>query len=133
MKNTRKAFRKILLIVLVLTALVGSAAAQITNPVTYAEMTNGEKRQFIETEAGKILALFRRVKGDELNAASIDQIKSFIEAYYRRNPDKKPNPAKCSFGDSLKTVLQRGSTHAPAIKTSFAAKIFLPRSAFTSL
>jgi len=133
MKSIQSKFRLLFLAVFVISALANAALSQNTRERTsndklkYVEMTESEKRQFIETKAGEILDLFRRVKGDEINAAGVERIKTYVDTYFKRLSLKSNQSAECRIGGNLKNVLQRGSTYAPVIKQVFAEKI-CPRS-----
>ncbi len=88
----------------------------------YKEMTNSEKRQFIEEKSNELLGLFRRVAGDELSSKSVDQILLFVDHYVKRI-DKEKNASKsCNLGDNLTDVLKRGSSVAPTINKEFTNK-----------
>lgn len=88
----------------------------------YAEMTESEKKQFIETKMGEILDLFRRVKGDEINKPDVERVKIYVDSYLRRLSSKSIQPTECRIGDNLKNVLRRGNLYASSIKTAFAEK-----------
>jgi soluble lytic murein transglycosylase-like protein len=129
MRSTKTKFLTIIHVVAAFLALTAPAPAQVKqspNPpppaVKYAEMTDGEKSRFIEAQTDKILALFRRAKGDQPDRASVHRIRSLLDGYSKQRTSQPQTTTVCRFGDPLEIVLKRGSAYAPAIKAAFAEK-----------
>ncbi len=83
----------------------------------YLEMSDAEKRQFIESRAQKVAAMIGNQASGQIPALAIDKIKGFVDAYAKR-----VNVAKmggCRFGDNLQATYERASKNAPFIIHAF--------------
>ena len=128
MPIAQAAARAIFLAVLVLTGAASFVSAQTSAAPRYVEMTEGEKRRFIETEINRLLSLFRRVDGDVADAESVDAVKRLIDGYNLRRSrpaartTNRTPAAKCGYGSPLADILERGAANAPVIEAAFAEK-----------
>jgi hypothetical protein len=126
--------------VLGLTLLSNSVFAQKTkdaateaNPTwnnkLYSQMGYDEKLRFVAAKSDEILSLFGRTKGDEINAESLQLIRTYLEGYLKRI--SKPKLDSCSAGNAfrndLTSVLQRGRLNASLISEEFAGQKLPPQ------
>lgn len=107
-----------LVIPFVILLTVFSSFAQ-TGEVKYTQMTESEKLKFIENRSNEFLGLFRTVGAYQIDKAGIVSVKRFVDDYVKRLSVRKTSSTKCSYGDDLATVLQRGKLYAPNIKAAF--------------
>ncbi len=83
----------------------------------YGEMSEPEKRGYIESRAKKVAQMIGNRSSGEIPPLAIDRIKGFLDAYAKR-----VNVAKmsgCRFGDNLSATLERASKNAPFIIHAF--------------
>ncbi|MBX7173971.1 MAG: FHA domain-containing protein [Pyrinomonadaceae bacterium] len=83
----------------------------------YLDMSDAERRQYIESRAQKVAALIGNHSSEAIPALAIDRIKSFLDAYAKR-----ANVARmqgCKFGDNLQATYERASKNAPFIIRAF--------------
>ncbi len=106
----------------------GSNTAQQTSVPSgkkYQDMTDPEKRQYLEVKAMRIAQVIGKSTSDAIPAAAIDKIKSFADAYASR---LKVKPlGGCRFGDSLQATFERASKNAPFVVRAFNEKGIDPR------
>lgn len=91
----------------------------------YLEMTDPEKRQYIEEKSMRIAQIIGNNSSDAIPAAAVDKIKAFTDAYARR-VGVKPFSG-CRFGDNLQSTYERASKNAPFIVRAFNEKGIDPR------
>jgi pSer/pThr/pTyr-binding forkhead associated (FHA) protein len=83
----------------------------------YLEMSDSEKRTYIESRASKVAAMIGNRDAGKIPPLAIDRIKGFLDAYAKRvNVGKMGG---CRFGDNLQATLERASKNAPFIVHSF--------------
>jgi pSer/pThr/pTyr-binding forkhead associated (FHA) protein len=83
----------------------------------YGEMSEPEKRGYIESRAKKVAQMIGNRSSGEIPPLAIDRIKGFLDAYAKR-----VNVARmsgCRFGDNLSATLERASKNAPFIIHAF--------------
>ncbi|HQU84578.1 MAG TPA: FHA domain-containing protein [Pyrinomonadaceae bacterium] len=91
----------------------------------YFEMSDGEKRQYIEAKAMRVAQVIGNNSSEKIPSAAVDKIKSFVDAYASR---VKVKPLSgCRFGDNLQATFERASKNAPFINRAFNAKGIDPR------
>ncbi len=91
----------------------------------YLDMTDPEKRQYLEVKAMRIAQVIGNSTSDAIPSAAIDKIKSFADAYASR---LKVKPlGGCRFGDSLQATYERASKNAPFVVRAFNEKGIDPR------
>ena len=103
--------------------------AQKTKTKTYSQMAYDEKLRFVAAESDRVLSLFGRTEGDELNAEGLKMIMSFLDAYARRLSAPRLNSCGTSnwLRSDLGSVLKRGSENAKAINEEFSAQKIPPQ------
>ncbi len=107
---------------------VNSNAAKQTDPPAgkkYLEMSDSEKRQYIEAKAMRIAQIIGNSSSDTIPQAAIDKIKGFVDGYASRL--KAKTKSGCSFGDNLQATYERASKNAPFIVRAFNEKGIDPR------
>lgn len=101
----------------------------LTQNKNYAEMSEDEKNTFIAAKSDEILKLFGRTEGDQISAAGLKSIRSFLDSYVKRL--SSPTFDSCKPNDwiksDLKTVLNRANQYAPDIQAVFAEKKLQPQ------
>ncbi len=91
----------------------------------YAEMTDTERRQYIEAKAMRIAQIIGNSGSDAIPAAAVDKIKGFVDGYASR---AKVKPlGGCRFGDNLQVTFERASKNAPFVVRAFNEKGIDPR------
>ncbi len=83
----------------------------------YLELSDSEKRQYLESRASKVAAMIGNRVSGEIPALAIDKIKGFVDGYAKR-----VNVARmtgCRFGDNLQATYERASKNAPFIIHAF--------------
>jgi pSer/pThr/pTyr-binding forkhead associated (FHA) protein len=91
----------------------------------YLEMTDVERRQYLEAKAMRVAQIIGNNNGGAIPAEAIDKIKAFADVYARRL-NVKPHSG-CSFGDNLQSTFERASKNAPFINRAFNEKGIDPR------
>lgn len=91
----------------------------------YLEMSDAERRQYLEVRAMKVAQVIGNNSSGQIPAAAIDKIKSFADAYASRIK-AKPRSG-CGFGDNLQSTYKRASENAPFIIKAFNEKSMDPR------
>lgn len=102
----------------------------------YLEMSDSEKKQFIESKAYEFLNKFGRTETDKISPEGIGLIKSSLESYVKRlsvdektlgNADGMISKNTCNYGKgNLTNVFRRGRTYIPDIMTSFVGSGIYP-------
>lgn len=87
----------------------------------YLEMSKEEQIKFIEYHAQHVARMIGNRDGYAFPPAVIGQIKIWVDAYARRLKSPKPGGG-CNMRHDLRTLLERGKTHAPLIIKSFNGK-----------
>ncbi|HQX54835.1 MAG TPA: FHA domain-containing protein [Pyrinomonadaceae bacterium] len=91
----------------------------------YAEMSDAERRQYLEAKAMRIAQVIGNSGSEAIPAAAIDKIKGFTDAYASR---AKVKPlGGCRFGDNLQATFERASKNAPFVVRAFNEKGIDPR------
>lgn len=109
------------------TTLTNTPGASNTGPTVnlpagkkYQEMSDAEKRQYLEAKAMKVAQIIGNNSSESIPAAAIDKIKGFADAYASR---AKVKPlGGCRFGDNLQSTYERASKNAPFIVRAFNEK-----------
>jgi hypothetical protein len=91
----------------------------------YVEMTDAERRQYLEVRAMKVAQVIGNNNSGQIPAAAIDKIKSFADAYASRIKAKARGG--CGFGDNLQSTYERASRNAPFIIKALNEKSMDPR------
>jgi len=91
----------------------------------YLEMSDPERRQYLEARAMRVAQVIGNSASGEIPAAAIDKIKSFVDAYASRSKVKPLGG--CRFGDNLQATFERASKNAPFIVKAFNEKGIDPR------
>ena len=92
----------------------------------YLEMTDTERRQYLEAKAMRVAQIIGNNNGGTIPAEAIDKIKGFADAYATRLR-VKPRSSGCGFGDNLQSTYERASKNAPFINRAFNEKGIDPR------
>ncbi len=87
----------------------------------YLEMSKEEQIKFIEYHAQHVARMIGNRDGYAFPPEVISQIKVWVDAYARRLKSPKPSGG-CNMRHDLRTLLERGKTHAPLIIKSFNGK-----------
>ena len=102
-----------------------------TNPPTlpsgkkYQEMSDTEKRQYLEVKAMRIAQIIGNNSSEAIPAAAIDKIKGFADGYASRSKVKPLGG--CRFGDNLQATFERASKNAPFVVRAFNERGVDPR------
>ena len=102
-----------------------------TNPPTlpsgkkYQEMSDNEKRQYLEVKAMRIAQIIGNNSSEAIPAAAIDKIKGFADGYASRSKVKPLGG--CRFGDNLQATFERASKNAPFVVRAFNERGVDPR------
>ena len=106
---------------------VSNSSISIPQPTgkKYLEMSDGEKRQYLEVRAQKVAQVIGNRSSGQIPAAAIDKIKAFADGYAKRINVKAGG--NCRFGDNLQSTYERASKNAPFIVRAFNAKGIDPR------
>ena len=102
-----------------------------TNPPTlpsgkkYQEMSDSEKRQYLEVKAMRIAQIIGNNSSEAIPAAAIDKIKGFADGYASRSKVKPLGG--CRFGDNLQATFERASKNAPFVVRAFNERGVDPR------
>ncbi|MEK7724614.1 MAG: FHA domain-containing protein [Acidobacteriota bacterium] len=83
----------------------------------YLELSDGEKRQFIESRAQKVAGMIGNRVSGSIPPLAIDKIKGFLDAYAKRIGVGRMTG--CKFGDNLQATYERASKNAPFIIHAF--------------
>lgn len=105
-----------------------TAATETYSPPSgkkYLEMSDGERRQYLEARAMRIAQVIGNRTSDKIPAEAIEKIKSFADGYARRVNAKASGG--CGFGDNLQATYERASKNAPFIVRAFNEKAIDPR------
>ncbi|MGC2236693.1 MAG: FHA domain-containing protein [Pyrinomonadaceae bacterium] len=84
----------------------------------YTEMSDEEKRQYIEVKAEKVARMIGNRSSETIPPAAVGKIKSFADAYATRI-NAKSQSGSCRFGDNLQSTYERASRNAPFIIKAF--------------
>ncbi|NJM54048.1 MAG: lytic transglycosylase domain-containing protein [Blastocatellia bacterium] len=105
-----------------------------TSAKTYLEMSENEKRDFIEVKTNEFLDKFGRTEADKIPTKAVNSIKMFVGDYLRRisvdeetlskgNSDGMISKNTCLYGrGNLANVLKRGTSYSRNIVESFVNK-----------
>jgi len=91
----------------------------------YTEMSDAEKRQYLEAKAMRVAQLIGNNSTDPIPANALDKIKGFTDGYASRL--KSPQPTGCKMSGSLQTTYERATKNAPFIVRAFNEKVVDPR------
>jgi len=92
----------------------------------YLEMSDAERRQYIEVRAMKVAQVIGNRSSEPIPAAAVDKIKAFVDGYASRTRAKVRTGA-CGFSDNLEATFKRASVNAPFIVKAFNEKGIDPR------
>jgi hypothetical protein len=84
----------------------------------YTEMSDAEKRQYIEVKAEKVARMIGNRSSETIPPAAVNKIKEFADAYTTRIKSKSMSGG-CRFGDNLQSTYERASRNAPFIIKAF--------------
>ena len=104
-----------------------------TSPVvagkTYRQMTEDEKRKFIEREATHVAQMIGKKSGDAITPEAITLIKVYVDGYSQRLRATRND--SCKMGSwvtsDLQSVLERGQKAAPFVVKAFNEKGLAPQ------
>lgn len=90
----------------------------------YLEMTDTERRQYLEAKAMRIAQVIGNNSSESIPAAAIDKIKGFADGFASRLNAKGTNGCSTMrpWGDSLQATYERASKNAPFIVRAFNEK-----------
>lgn len=83
----------------------------------YLQMSETEKRQYIQVKAEKVASLIGNRNGDSITPLAVDRIKGFLDGYAKRA--NVGRLSGCRFGDNLQATYERASKNAPFIIKAF--------------
>lgn len=102
-----------------------SVTVNLPSGKKYLDMSDSERRQYLEARAMKVAQVIGNRTSDAIPAAAVDKIKAFADAYAKRVGVKALGG--CRFGDNLQTTYERASKNAPFIVRAFNEKGIDPR------
>lgn len=91
----------------------------------YQEMSDAEKRQYLEIKSKFIAQVIGNSSSDAIPAAAIDKIKAFADGFASRSKVKPLGG--CRFGDNLQATFERASKNAPFVVRAFNERGVDPR------
>ena len=83
----------------------------------YAEMSDAEKNQYVETKALKVARMIGNSESTKIPPPAIAKIRSYVDGYASRVKTK--TLGGCRFGDNLQATYERASKNAPFIISAF--------------
>lgn len=86
----------------------------------YLEMSDTEKRQYVQVKAEKVASLIGNRNDSSITPLAIDRIKGFLDAYAKRA--NVGRMSGCKFGDNLQATYERASKNAPFIIKAFNSR-----------
>lgn len=92
----------------------------------YFDMTDGERRQYLQAKAMRVAQIIGNNSSDQIPAAAVDKIKSFVDGYASRAKVRQ-RTGSCGFSDNLQATYERASKNAPFIVRAFNEKGIDPR------
>jgi hypothetical protein len=92
----------------------------------YFEMTDAERRQYLEAKAMRVAQIIGNNNSEQIPAAAIDKIKAFADSYASR-AKARVRTGTCGFSDNLQATFERASKNAPFIIRAFNEKGMDPR------
>jgi hypothetical protein len=103
--------------------LLGNDASKNVPPAgkSYLEMTDQEKRKFIEQRAERVARMIGNREGEAITPEAVLKIKSFVDTYAIRLRSARPSGG-CNMRHDLRTLLERASKNAPFIIHAFNEK-----------
>lgn len=108
-----------------------NAVTPTNTPVSkpYPEMTDPEKRQYIEAKAMRIAQIIGNSSSEKIPSAAVDKIKGFVDGFASRIKAKSTNGCSTMrpWGDNLEATYERASKNAPFIVRAFNEKGVDPR------
>ncbi len=84
---------------------------------TYMQMSDTEKRQYIEVKTQKVARMIGNKSGGAIPPEAITTIKSSVDGYATRVKAQKKT--SCGFGDNLQATYERAMKNAPFIIRDF--------------
>ena len=113
----------------IVTPVVEPATVGPVNPPVevkdYRSMTKAEQTDYVAREAQQVARMIGNREGFAFTPEVVAKIKIWVDAYYSRL-NKRPTSG-CHLGQDLRTLLTRGSQHAPLITKSFYEKGLSPQ------
>ncbi|MBK6749380.1 MAG: FHA domain-containing protein [Acidobacteria bacterium] len=97
----------------------------LPNSKKYQEMSDSEKRQYLEVKAMRIAQIIGNNSSEPIPAAAIEKIKGFADGYASRSKVKPLGG--CRFGDNLQVTFERASKNAPFVVRAFNERGVDPR------
>jgi pSer/pThr/pTyr-binding forkhead associated (FHA) protein len=90
----------------------------------YLEMTDSERRQYIEVKAMKVAQIIGNNSSEKIPSGAIDKIKGFVEGYVSRLKSKRTDgcASRAPWADGLQVTYERASKNAPFIIKAFNEK-----------
>lgn len=92
--------------------------ANLPSGKKYLEMSEAEKKQYVQFRAEKVANLIGNRTGKSITPLAVERIKGFLDGYARRANVSKLS-GKCRFGDNLQATYERASKNAPFIIRAF--------------
>jgi pSer/pThr/pTyr-binding forkhead associated (FHA) protein len=92
----------------------------------YLEMSDGERRQYVEVKAMRVAQIIGNRASDKIPAEALDKITRDVSAYAGRIKVKASGNCQ-RFGDNLQITYERASKNAPFIVRAFNEKGVDPR------
>lgn len=94
-----------------------TTAINLPSGKTYMQMSDAEKRQYVEVKAQKVARMIGNQTGGAIPPEAITTIKSSVDGYATRV--KAPRKTSCGFGDNLQATYERASKNAHFIIRDF--------------
>ena len=105
-----------------------TAQSNLPSGKKYLQMTEDEKKKYIQIKAEKVASLIGNRNGDSITPLAVERIKGFLDAYAKR-ANVKPLGG-CRFGDKLQATYERAAKNAPFIIKAFNARSLDPQIGF---
>ncbi len=84
---------------------------------TYMQMSDGEKRQYVEVKTQKVARMIGNKSGGAIPPEAVATIKASVDGYASRVNAKRRE--SCGFGDNLQATYERARKNAPFIIRDF--------------
>jgi len=102
----------------------GQQQANLPSGKKYFEMSDAERRQYIEVKAMRVAARIGNNNSEQIPPGATDKIKGFVDGYVSRLKSNRTDgcTSRSPWADGLQATYQRASKNAPFIIKAFNEK-----------
>ncbi|MBC7797368.1 MAG: FHA domain-containing protein [Pyrinomonadaceae bacterium] len=107
----------------------GTVSQPIAPGKTYRQMSEDERRKFIEREATHVSQMIGKKSGDAITPEAITRIKVYVDGYSQRLRATRNDNCKMGswVSSDLQSILERGQKAAPYVVKAFNEKGLAPQ------